>query len=173
MCEWGPDIVYLRIPPAFVGTIKAYRVFYPLDVPSRVVSGSRVFESRLLEGTPAAYGAVKGAHGEVQIIGCIAWPIESHLKGEYDYIDVEAHLVKLAEGENFGGVSGGGLWKVLIYNDPVTGKIDSEAILEGVAFWQISVENGRGLIRCHGLKSIQAAMPSTVARVDGNQKHPE
>lgn len=31
MDQWGPDVVLLRIPDMFVGTIEAYRSFYNLD----------------------------------------------------------------------------------------------------------------------------------------------
>ena len=75
----------------------------------------------------------------------------------FDYREVELQLEDRTV-DSFGGISGGGLWKVRIYVDETTGKIDSKAALDGVAFWSHGVQNGFGTIRCHGTISIQAAL---------------
>jgi hypothetical protein len=78
--------------------------------------------------------------------------------GGCDYFDAEARFRSPTDAQSFGGVSGGGLWKVQIYGDPSSDKIASTAILEGVAFYASNVSDGTGTIRCHGPKSIRRAM---------------
>ena len=59
--------------------------------------------------------------------------------------------------DSFGGVSGGGLWKVRVYSDLATGKLESVATLEGVAFYAFGVKDGAGMVRCHRLESVSVA----------------
>ena len=58
--------------------------------------------------------------------------------------------------ENFAGMSGGGLWRVLIRDDGGSLSI-AESLLTGVLFWQTErTADGRKLI-CHGRRSIYQA----------------
>jgi len=52
------------------------------------------------------------------------------------------------------------LWKILVFESPSTGKIDSTATLEGVAFFQIVIDDSHSLIRCHGPETIATASSS-------------
>src|SRR6266566_7464835 len=91
--EWGPDIIFLRIPPECVVAIKPFRVFYNLSI-----------------------------------------------KGPFQQ-------------------QSGGLWKILVFESPSTGKIDSTATLEGVAFFQSIIDDSHCVIRCHGPETIAATAP--------------
>jgi hypothetical protein len=77
------------------------------------------------------------------------------LRNGFDYINLK---VGKSSGisNSFGGVSGGGLWKVLIYMNSL-GKPDWIPLLVGVAFWEETIGSGM-LIRCHGPKTIKATM---------------
>lgn len=164
--EWGPDLVFLRIPPAYVGDIEAFRVFYRLPEPQtqKVVVDS--LETRLLMGTPHDLGEFTQTHADVQILALnVREPAICERDG-IDYLDVEARPVPTIQVRSFGGFSGGGLWTVDVYSHPTTGKIDSVAKLEGVAFYELDVKDGHGIIRCHGRKSIDAALSGLVAAPD-------
>jgi hypothetical protein len=156
--EWGPDVVFLRIPPAHVGDIKAFRVFYRLPEPENPTVLVDAIETRLLMGTPHDLGTFTQTHASVQILGLTVGQPTCHERGGLDYVDVEARPAAQFRVTSFGGFSGGGLWVVDIFANPKTGKIDSVAKLEGMAFWEFNVANGQGTIRCHGRNSIEAAM---------------
>jgi len=155
--EWGPDLIFLRIPDVRVGEIEAFRVFYRLESKEKPVPGREYTEARLLLGTPGALGIYRQNHASVQMTPFwVTQPIR-HDREEFDYLDVHARLPPPSTVESFGGVSGGGLWRVKVYSDPATGQLDSTAVLEGVAFYEFDVQRGTGTIRCHGRKSIDAA----------------
>lgn len=121
-------------------------------------------ETRVLMGTPKLKGRFTQTHAEVEINGLFVnadAPCEMH--GDFDYFDLEVDrkVRKVPElPENFGGVSGGGLWKVAVYCTCSTGKIEWVRTLEGVAFFELVREDGTRLIRCHGPKSLCAVMPT-------------
>jgi hypothetical protein len=148
--EWGPDIIFLRIPAARVGEIKAFRVFYSLPPEEKSAFRGEHTAARLLVGTPEALGRYTQNHASVQMMHFWVAPPTCHARNGFDYLDVAARLPPPSDVESFGGISGGGLWQVKIYSDPATEKIDSEAILEGVAFWAQDVSVGSGVVRCHG-----------------------
>jgi hypothetical protein len=156
--EWGPDIVFLRIPPIFVGSIEARRVFYRLPEENSLFVHANRHEAFLLLGAP---GGLTQEHWSAQLQAM--WtqlPVLQEREG-YDYLDVQSRLpVPATWNISFKGVSGGGLWKVQVYGDSSTGKIDSKAILQGVAFWQHGVQCGSGFIRCLGPETIRMVMPT-------------
>jgi len=164
--EWGPDVVFLRIPPAHVGDIGAFRVFYRLPEPQNQCVVVDSIETRLLMGTPHDLGTFTQTHASVQILALNVRQPTSHERGGMDYLDVEARPADSIRVTSFGGFSGGGLWLVDIYTNPTTGKIDSVARLEGVAFYELGVADGQGTIRCHGRDSIEAAMAKIGAPTD-------
>lgn len=67
----------------------------------------------------------------------------------------------------FGGVSGGGLWRVQIYHSPESGHIESKVVLEGIAFYELGTGNGKGIVRCHGVQSIEKALAGVPIRDAG------
>jgi len=160
--EWGPDLVLLRIPPARVGEINAFKVFYDLDAGLRFQAKGERTETYLLVGTPKALGEYKQNHASVELMGFwVGLPVPFDHEGR-TYIDVKAAIPPPSDVTTFGGVSGGGLWRVQIFCDEVTGKIDQRAILEGVAFYEFNVSSGCGTIRCHGIASIREVLAAIV-----------
>jgi hypothetical protein len=150
--EWGPDIAFLCIPSEFVGGIKAFQVFEDLKVPPQP-PGVKSLECWVAMGTPEELGTFTQTHATVQISGDFVDP-RSHFRGGHDYYDFEVDTQREGMPKNFGGFSGGGLWRVLVYHSPVTGKIDWAQRLKGVIFWQSPLVEGKRMIRCHGSKSI-------------------
>ena len=159
--EWGPDIVFLRIPAEHVGTIGAYQTFFNLSRARAIVSRAEL-QTWVLMGTPSVLGTFTERHANLQICGFFVWGnAERQVRGEFDYIDVGVDASLSEVPADFGGVSGGGLWSVLISrSESAALGIDWSATLQGVAFYQSALVEGRRTIRCHGERSIEAAMPS-------------
>ena len=157
--DWGPDIIFLRIPEVRVGEINAFRGFYGLHCEEQSLYRGEHTQAYLVAGTPAALGTYTQNRASVQVMGFWAVKPPTYQKHEgWDYFDAEARFRSPTDAQSFGGVSGGGLWKVQIYGDSSSDKIASTAILEGVAFYASKVSDGTGTIRCHGPKSIRRAM---------------
>jgi hypothetical protein len=156
--EWGPDMTFLRIPEGLVGSINARRVFYSPTVDG-IATPANPVEVWLLMGTPAALGTFTPAHAEVQVNGRFVGggDVGYKTRGQLDYFDVKMDTSSPGTPKDFGGVSGGGLWRVQVYCSSSTGKIDWARSLEGVAFYQLPGENGSTVIRCHGPQSIARA----------------
>jgi hypothetical protein len=158
--EWGPDIIFLRVPPEHAAAIKAYRSFYTLTNVDRADLNVDHLAVKVLMGAPHELGKFTQTHASIEFPGFFMQAdAPCYRRGVFDYIDLEVDTSCTDVPESFGGVSGGGLWNVLVYSSSSTGKIESVEILEGVAFHQSPVENGRRIIRCHGPESIRGAMP--------------
>lgn len=156
--EWGPDLVFLKLPENLVGGIEAFRSFYRLDMERAGVKLDGI-EARILMGAPRATGKFTRTHADLSINGFFAdVSAQAYNKGEFDYIDLREDVALPGVPQTFGGVSGGGLWRVQIYQSPDTGKIDWSWLLEGTAFHQSDLIDNHRIIRCHGRKSIQLAM---------------
>jgi len=163
--EWGPDLVLQRIPPVRVGEIQAFKVFYEMDAGlSGLVTCDRN-ETYLLMGTPDVLGTYAQTHASVQMLGMWVGTPQCYRHGEWDYFDVQAALHPPSNANTFGGVSGGGLWRVQVYYNRDSARIDSVSALEGVAFYELGTTKGEGTIRCHGVESIRKALDAISSQV--------
>jgi len=160
--EWGPDLALLRIPSGLVGGIKAFQVFEDLKAPGKPLN-AECLECWVAIGTPEELGTFTQNHAEVQISGRFVEP-RYHTRGEYDYFDFPMDTTSPGMPKSFGGFSGGGLWRVLVYCSPETGKIDWAQRLKGVVFFEFPIVNGRRIIRSHGQNSILAAAETTASK---------
>jgi hypothetical protein len=153
--EWGPDVALLRIPDFYTGTIEAFRPFYNLSARKKIPSDTDYLETWMLCGAPKILGETSEtevhAHGRAFQVRVES----SHRRDGFDYLDVLAHWPSPSVPAKFGGVSGGGLWKLLLYTDPSTGRVNCIRTLEGVAFYQFPFLEGHGVIRCHGPESLR------------------
>lgn len=156
--EWGPDLVFLQVPSDKIGGIEVYRRFYPLDrnQPNQKVDGIEVL---ILMGTPGESGKYTPRHAELNINAFFSdVNARPYKHGDLDYVDLEEDTKFPGIPKNFGGVSGGGLWRVQLFDSPKTKKTEWQWTLEGVAFYQLGLSDSHVVIRCHGLDSIHAAM---------------
>lgn len=162
--DWGPDLIFLRIPEEHLGTIKAYQSFYDPEVDGKKSLNVNHVEMWVLMGAPAAFGKFTRIHADIEINGLFAniGP-GCYNRGDFDYYDLEMNLSAPGVPASFGGVSGGGLWRVMAHCSCSGGNIDWLRILEGVAFYQSPIVGGRRIVRCHGPKSIIAASPRNAA----------
>ena len=67
--EWGPDIIFLEIPAAGVGEIKAFKGFYEMDARMKAMIKADRNETYLLVGTPKVLGSYTQTYASVQLLG--------------------------------------------------------------------------------------------------------
>jgi hypothetical protein len=158
--EWGPDLALLRIPPEQVGGIKAFQVFEHIMAPRKVLN-VETLEVWVAVGAPGEFGKFTPTHADLQISGRFVGP-SPVTNGQYDYFDFELDSSAPDMPKSWGGMSGGGLWRVLVYYSPETGKIDWTQRLWGVIFWQFPLKNGYRIVRSHGYQSITAIAKSVL-----------
>jgi len=151
--EHGPDLAFLRIPKERVGAIEAYKVFENLNRPPKML-GVDGLECWFAIGTPKELGEFTPVHASVAIRGDIVDP--KYVSGEHDYYDFVMDTSLPGAPKSYGGASGGGLWRIVVYSCPITGKVDWSARLKGVMFWQFPEADGCRIIRSHGPNSILA-----------------
>lgn len=91
--------------------------------------------------------------------------------GVVDYVSINGHdyyTFPLTEQpsesipENFGGISGGGLWHVLLKETEGGELAVQKSFLQGLTFWQEKPQNGLSALKCHGQKSIYDVAYSTI-----------
>jgi hypothetical protein len=166
--KWGPDIALLRVPPEYVGSIAAHKVFLNVEKPRRKI-GLQVLEIKVLMGTPAAFGKISGTSADLQIMGMFLAQEKQRKRNGFDYLDYSFDLGFPGVPRKFGGVSGGGVWSAYLYYSPQTGEIDWRTSLHGVAFYQLEIINERRSIRCHGPGSIRKALRLVPSRTQATQ----
>ena len=73
----------------------------------------------------------------------------------FDYYRIDAtqeddnHIIS-----SFAGVSGGGLWQVIVRKSDTGAITWEDPLLQGVAFWQSDVVDGKRYLLCHGPRSV-------------------
>ena len=158
--EWGPDLSLLRIPPEQVGGVKAFQVFEHIMAPPKPLN-VECLEVWVVVGAPGELGKFTPTHADLQISGRFVGP-DPVAHGEYDYFDFEMDSSAPDMPKSWGGMSGGGLWRVLVYHSPETGKIDWAQRLWGVVFWQFPLKGGYRIVRSHGHQSVTAIAKSVL-----------
>jgi len=153
--EWGPDLILLRIPAESVGTIGAYKSYWNMQ--GRIDVNAEILEVMVLMGTPAALGEFTDTHAELQITGMFLGPEKVQERDGLDYLDYEMDLSFTEVPRTFGGVSGGGVWRVYLYSAQ-DGEIDWKMSFHGTAYYELEIVNEHRPIRCHGPKSITAVL---------------
>lgn len=162
--EWGPDLVYLKVPSEVVGTISAHKSFYRLGQPPMAQAASNdgieCIELHMLMGTPYEQGTFTDKHADLQITGMLQGISKRHDREGWDYLDLEMDLTQKEVPQDFGGVSGGGLWELLVFRLKDSKKTTWKELLEGVAFYQFDPINSTRIVRCHGANSILKGFPA-------------
>jgi hypothetical protein len=151
--EWGCDLALLRIPPELVGGIKAFHFFEYLESPPKPPA-VKSCECWVVVGTPVELGTFTKNFAEVEVTGRFVDP-KPLRRGKHDYFDLNLDSASPGLPKSWGGLSGGGLWRVLVYCSPETGKIDWVQRLTGVPFWEFPLKRRYRVIRAHGPKSLK------------------
>lgn len=155
--ENGPDIVFLKIPAAKLGEIKARKSFYPLErVAKKLLVEVMAIEVRILLGAPgetATLATPTNLDMTIQGIMADGHP-KTFTKGRYDYVDSKEFFGAHGFPKSYGGFSGGGLWHVYVHLNPKTGERTERNRLAGMAFYEFPAKRRYRVIRCHGARSI-------------------
>jgi hypothetical protein len=154
--ESGPDIVFLRIPDVHVGTIKASKVFYNLSINEPTPPNAAHIEAWFLMGAPGCLGTYFKKHASIELRGIEVVVQKAFESQGFDYFDAMVKVSDLPSPKTLGGVSGGGLWKVLLFDSPSGRGIESVVMLRGVAFWEFPLKNDNRVVRYHGVESIRS-----------------
>jgi hypothetical protein len=85
------------------------------------------------------------------------------IEDEFDYLELNVSYENRDDLPiTFGGLSGGGIWRVVL-NRLNDGKISySDPLLIGVAFYETSIVNKKRSIIGHGWRSIYEIVPSKI-----------
>lgn len=155
--EWGPDLVLLHVPFEYASQISVYKSFYDQRVdgkPAPETMGG--VDIRSLLGAPGELGTFVPMHADLVICNFFVDVNASFFEHEgYDYVDFRFNVDAPGMPQYFNGVSGGGLWDVILYYSPEThNKLDWSRTLKGIAFWQFSKIGSHKVVRCHGPKSL-------------------
>jgi hypothetical protein len=82
--------------------------------------------------------------------------------GKFDYWELEAKIDTNGAPKSFGGVSGGGVWRVLVDKKAGAGLETSRisaVLFGGVAFYQSAPRKGWRFIRSHGAITTYKVLP--------------
>lgn len=161
----GPDISVIILPGTDVGTIKATKSFWNiyryrdkiLNEPLKIDEGVWA-----IFGCPDIYSRgimnLKNLLRSEAFLGIAGYSgIEEEWKKDtFDYYKLSVLYGSDLSNppEDFGGVSGGGLWRVVVERRHNNQLIFRDPILYGLAFYQTDVIDNRRSIVCHGRNSI-------------------
>jgi hypothetical protein len=160
--EWGPDIVMLRLRPDLIGRFLAVgRSFYNLSKKKeRQVEGVKTY---FLVGAPQERGTYTTEKSIPEVQAMLLWEgtgpylnlnSSRDSREDFDYIDLCINTSAPDVAKRFGGVSGGALWAVEIYESD-GGGFDSFKDPIGVPYWEYPIPESTLLkVTCHGPQSI-------------------
>jgi len=141
--DWGPDLVFLRIPPERLGTLKAYKNFYNLSI-ERAGQQLDCIKTTAVIGTPGEMAEQWPRYATLQVTAFFLEATPKRItKGKFDYLEYTVNTSFPGVPTTFGGVSGGGLWEIFFYFSEKTQKIETIERLVGVAYVQTPVVEGR------------------------------
>lgn len=162
--DQGPDLGLVSLPIEHVGWFQAKKNFWNIEL-KRTQAVSREYRDLCfwaLCGAPferSSWAMHKRNYKAIlsQHMGpWLANKIEESSSHGYDYIDVIFDAKPSEEWpSDFGGLSGGGLWQLVLEKKLSSGKISFKiALLVGMPFYQFIESSARSRIRCHGINSV-------------------
>lgn len=160
----GPDLGFIRLGASDVGNVKAHKVFCNLETQLKLISHHK---PTLIEGIWYACGApheqstIKPGNEAIGRIhtyktySCELRPDKEFSKNGFDYLDVKYKYPEYQFSPlSFGGVSGGGIWQVLVGLDKNGATVTDSRILSGIIFYQSAFEDKARILRGHFRDSI-------------------
>jgi len=162
--EDGPDLGAVVLSPSIATAIGAKKVFYNLDAhrdkallsPPRIRDGfwsvnGFVDEKTIEERDKDGYALVKGFYN----LSGAGGPDKVTVVGDYDYFDFPvSYGGRSVAPKSFGGMSGGGLWQVLLKRG-AKGEIEHETpFFSGIVFYQEPTTETHCGVKCHGRQSV-------------------
>jgi len=166
--DFGPDLALIVLPPSgMLNEIRGRRSFYPLASEPDVKLTDALHDTGFVAfcGFPASTQKqdepTLGFTEMIQLGGFafLTGPEKYDDNNEWDYFELGVGREEMGEvGDSFGGVSGGGVWRVPVYRkkgDPKGAEYYQNRTLAGVAFYEENhLPDGRFFVRTHGPKSL-------------------
>lgn len=159
----GPDLAVIEIPEINLFWFKEKKAFYNLESHSYISIKERYNDNGVwvISGCAAEHESSCGLDrnfGDVTSFRHTCWfggKEKEWIESKFDYIESKAVYDDENEPpDSFRGVSGGGLWQVIL-SESHSGNFEiKDIILAGVAFYQTRIVNNHRFVRCHGRKSI-------------------
>jgi hypothetical protein len=159
---FGPDIVFIKIPEACLGAIEAHKSFYNLDVGTtqRRARARDSYGLCIVTGAPASRATTSkepGSELTIFVLGSILARTRIRWKGEFDYWELKTLSRKNGKPESFGGMSGAGVWKVILEKKRGAKLATAKVLgvyLSGVAYYQSELRGNWRFLRAHGPNTI-------------------
>lgn len=161
----GPDIGFVRLSRAVASSLGATKSFYNLDKRREV----------FLNNPPPDNAGVWDAQGFIEQLtrvdtqtnprkmvkafcqfGAFGGVVDYVERGKYDYCKFPIRDMQVNQKPNdFGGISGGGLWQIVL-DATEGGEIKvKDSLLRGLVYYQDPFDTqGHSALRCHAHKSI-------------------
>jgi hypothetical protein len=170
--EDGPDLGAVLLSAPIASSVGAKKSFYNLtsrrarllnEQPQKregiwIASGF-VGELTKLETSPKPYTAVKAfCH-----FGAVGGVDSYSSRGPHDYFLFP--ILRRDDSsipEKFGGVSGSGLWQVLLRERNDGSLVVDDYLLQGLTYYQDAYVDGKSALRCHGPQSLYEIAYSAV-----------
>ena len=162
-----PDLAFVALPPSpLLNELKLRRSFYPLAQSPIGNMADALDEIGYVAfcGFPGVlqekhqpshgYSSVIKAQGFAFLTG----PDHYYKSKGWDYYELGFTPKEIPEIETFGGVSGGGVWRIPIFrkgSDKSGQEQMGRPVLAGVAFWEVwNPKEARFFVKTHGPRSI-------------------
>ncbi|MBI2817870.1 MAG: hypothetical protein HYX72_13125 [Acidobacteria bacterium] len=160
--SWGPDLALLLLSADHISNLQAVKRFYELTETKQPATCTGEMVYWLPIGAPKEYCCLtvddrtSRAHASVQVTGFfVSEPPIRRTKNGFDYCDIKFDAQSSNIPKKFGGMSGGGLWRVVVSKSASNGDYYWESALEGIIFYESHERNGSFFLRSHGLASIR------------------
>lgn len=156
----GPDLGFVRLPLKMVGDFKARHSFFNLSKRQVGIlrrnrkrrSGFEGISGLIAEWTTTIDDNVKVRRKRFKALFGVGIVRRRYHRQGYDLSDFEVTYNPTSPSD-YRGMSGGGLWRAYIEK---SGKetVVKERVFYGVAFFQKPISKKKGIIICHGRKSV-------------------
>lgn len=167
----GPDLGFLRLPPTVVGDLQSRNVFFNLDrrreeVLSGPKRGGPYFDG--ISGMIAEWTEDLPDERSLRVKGFRALYGVGLVEREYENNGFDLYEFETQYGpgsvspRSYGGMSGGGLWRVYCVKDDDHKLSVVEKRLIGVAFYESGLSDGKNIVTCHGPKSVYGALMDAI-----------
>jgi hypothetical protein len=172
--EAGPDIAAVMLSSSVASAVASKKTFYnlasrkeqmlnapPQDREGIWVASGFVEELTQIDPNPAPYETLKAFCHFGTVGGVDSYRVDK----PHDYfVFPVSHPPNSSVPHNFGGVSGSGLWHVLLREDKAGVLAVYQYILQGLTYYQDPYVDGKSALRCHGARSIYSVAYEAICR---------
>jgi len=161
---WGPDFQFVELPAAKIGDIQARKAFAELTTKSADYRAMALRSDGFaaVAGFPAAFADENRPSGNgppvTTIRGGFSSTFNRHfVRGDYDYLETTADQTLPDLPRTYGGVSGAGVWRILIRKPlkaPISEARIENYVLAGVAYYEEPDGPEKMTIRYHGPETV-------------------